>query len=223
MNRMEKWELAKARMYKRPALASFGYDAIYDDLQQITEESDDVSWLDDNELEDLIGDEELVYEFKMGFLDLHEKAENLQRELGRLEFDDLEQGYNDCTVALLGNRYQVLGFDSCEEDYYSLTRYEEGLAQEEAGKRLMRLTKAKMLSTIGQCMGILLAYYDLQSRYDDLHGVLEVIKGNQRQLMEEIKTIEATYERAAAAGFYGKEADVFDRLLRGMPERMWIE
>lgn len=122
MNRMEKWELAKARMYKRPALASFGYDAIYDGLQQITEESDDVSWLDDNELEDLIGDEELVYEFKMGFLDLHEKAENLQREL-----------------------------------------------------------------------------------------------------MEEIKTIEATYERAAAAGFYGKEADVFDRLLRGMPERMWIE
>lgn len=65
---------------------------------------------------------------------------------------------DDCTVALIGNRYNTLGYDSEEEDYFSLTGYEQELAQTEAGKRLMRMTKAEMISTIGQCFGITLAF-----------------------------------------------------------------
>lgn len=217
------WQLARARMYKKPALALFGWSEISYSLDQIIEDSEDVRWMDEDELEELIGDGELANEFKMAFFDLSDKAEALQEQLRNLDFEDHEQGYNDCTVALLGNRYQAVGYDGYEENYCGLTRYEEGLAQTEAGKRLMRMTKAEMLSTIGQCMGILLAYYDIQSRYDDLSGVLEVIKGSQRQLMAEIKAIEAAYERAEAVGFYGKDADAFDKLLWGLPERMWIE
>lgn len=224
MNKQETaWKLAKARMYKKPALAAYSWSEIRYSLDQIIEDSEAVRWMDEDELEELIGDGELASEFKMAFFDLSDKASGLQEQLYGLDFEDKDQGYNDCTVALLGNRFTVVGWDSYEEDYCGLTRFEEGVARTEAGKRMIRLTKAEMLSTIGQCMGILLAYYDIQSSYDDLHGVLEVIKGSQRQLMAEIKAIEAAYERAEATGFRGKDADAFDRLLWGLSERMWIE
>lgn len=221
---MEKWELAKARLYKRPALATLGWQEVYDGLTVISNDCEESRWLDEDELGELLGDEELAFEFKIAVGDLGAKADELQQALGELEYDDdLEQAYNDCTVALLGSRYSLVGYDSYEEDYFALTGYNANLAQTEAGKRLMRKTKAEMLSSIGQCMGILLAYYDLRNSYDNLTGVFEVIKGSQRQLLQQIKEIEAAYEQAAETGFLGPEAESFDRLLFGLPERMWVE
>jgi len=96
----------------------------------------------------------------MAFAHLEARAYELFEtiyELCRYE-DDFGQVYDDCTVALIGNRYQTIGYDSFEEDYYALTGYEQGLAQTESGKRLMRRTKAEIISIIGQCFGILIAF-----------------------------------------------------------------
>ena len=51
-----------------------------------------------------------------------------------------------------------------EEDYFSLTSYESGLAASEAGKRIMRMAKAEMITTIGQCMGVVISFLNVQQK-----------------------------------------------------------
>ncbi len=139
--------------YKKPALASMGFEELSIELEEIREACVDIHYFIDQEddetlLNALDGNEEEEYEFKMAFADLEAKA----YELDRIMYDyygwdstDFNKMYNDCTVALIGNRYRTLGYDFEEEDYFSLTSYEQKLAQTEAGKRLMRLTKAEMI------------------------------------------------------------------------------
>ena len=164
--------------YKRPALASLGYHAIRLELWDIREACADIHWFTDQDNDTLLnaldGNEDEVWEFKMAFADLEAKADSLEEVIGELYgWDgDMERTFNDCTVALIGNRYRTIGFDSEEEDYFALTAYEEGVAQTEAGKRLMRRTKADMIATIGQCLGILLAFFDLRQQYDYLRACL---------------------------------------------------
>ena len=67
----------------------------------------------------------------MAFSDLEAKADRLFEtiyDLARYE-ENVGQTFDDCTVALIGNRYQVIGLDTYEEDYFGLTNYESGLAQ----------------------------------------------------------------------------------------------
>lgn len=106
----------------------------------------------------------------MAFADLSAKADQLQEALWDQSFEDFYREFDDATVALIGNRYRLVGYDTDEEDYSSLTGYEQKLAQTEAGKRLCRLTKAEMLSRIGWAMGITLAFFDL--RHEIVHAFL---------------------------------------------------
>ena len=74
-----------------------------------------------------------------------------------------------------------------EEDYYSLTAYDAQLAQTEAGKRLMRKTKADMLSTIGQCVGTLIAFLDLRQSYDYLKATVDILRDENTSLLKQIR------------------------------------
>ena len=132
--------------------------------------------------------------------------------------------YNDCTVALIGNRYQLIGYDFEEEDYFALMSYDQNLAQTEAGKRLMRETKAEMISTIGQCFGVLLAFLDLRQQYDYLKAVFDILRDENTSLLKQIKEIEAAYKVADTVGWYCwyPEVERFDRLLDCLPERFWV-
>lgn len=110
--------------YKRPALASLGYDAILTELWDIREACNDIHWFieqgDETLLNALDGNEEDEYEFRMAFSDLEAKVDALDEVLDnwrRWEEDGGERTYNDCTVALIGNRYRTIGYDAYEEDY----------------------------------------------------------------------------------------------------------
>lgn len=217
---------AKAMMYKRPALASMGYDAMISELCEIQEACEDVKWYmeqgDDTLLNALGDDEEAEWEFRMAFTDLDGKAYQL---IERLQEDLIREDYDDCTVALIGNRYQSVGYDSYEEDYFHLTSYEAELAQTEAGKRLMRHTKAEMISTFGQCLGTLIAFLDLRQQYDYLKAAMDVLRDENTSLLKLIKEIDAAYDAAEEVGFnsWYAEARRFDQLVRELPERMWLE
>lgn len=224
-------ERTRNMRYKRPALASMGDVYLMQELEAIQEACADVHWFidqdDDTLLNALDGDEEDAFEFRIAFADLEAKAEHLGRlfyELGEFG-DDIWELYNDCTVALIGNRYRVVGFDMDEEDYFSLTSYEQGLACTEAGKRLMRLTKAKMLSAIGQCMGILISFLDLRQSYNYLKASFDILRDVNTSLLDTIKEIEEAYKAADACQFYPwyEETKHFDRLLECLPQRAWIE
>lgn len=229
--RLSMAERTRNMRYKRPALASMGDAYMIQELEEIQAACSDIHWFtdqdDDTLLNALDGDEEDAYEFRMAFADLEAKADYLGRlfyELG--EFGDgVWQTYNDCTVALIGNRYRVVGFDMDEEDYSSLTAYEQDLACTEAGKRLMRMTKANMLSAIGQSMGILISFLDLRQSYDYLKATFDILRDTNTSLLDTIKEISAAYEAAEACNFCCRyeETKHFDRLLNCLPQRTWVE
>ena len=147
---MTKGERARALRYKRPALASMGWDMLWSELDNISEACDEIRWFMDGDdgfdslVNALDGEEDEAFEFKMAFSDLSGRCELLGNAL-REAYIDSEQ-YDDCTVALVGNRYDIVGYDSEEEDYFSLCRYDADAATTESGKRLMRLTKADSAS-----------------------------------------------------------------------------
>ena len=218
--------------YKRPALASMGYDALRAELWNIRDACTDIHWFtdqdDDTLLNALDGDEDDAWEFRMAFSDLEAKADRLETIIGDYygwDGSSFERVYNDCTVALVGNRCRIVGYDSVEEDYFALTSYDERLAQTEAGKRLMRRTKAEMLSTIGQCMGILLAFLDLRQQYDYLKATFDILRDENTSLLQTVKEIDAAYNAAAVEWWNRSDEAVrrFDALLENLPDRAWIE
>lgn len=225
-NHVSKEERSRNLRYKRPALASMGYDSMISELYDISEACSDVHWFVDNAEETILnaldGDEEAEWEFKTAFADLEWKAEELMNAVREW---DIREEYDTCTVALIGNRYRTLGYDGLEEDYFALTGYQEELAYTEAGKKLMRRTKAEMLSIIGQSLGILVAFLDLRQQYDYLKATMDILRDENTSLLQTIKEINAAYEAADADGFYGwyESCKKFDRLLNSLPARAWLE
>ena len=218
--------------YKRPALASMGFEVLQNELWEIGEACNDVRWFleqnDETLLNALDGDNEAEWEFRIAFSDLEAKAEELERIINdcfRWDNEGFARTYNDCTVALVGDRYRLVGYEFMEEDYCALTAFEDGLEQTEAGKRLMRMTKAEMLSTIGQCFGLLLAFLDLRQQYDYLKAAFDILRDENTSLLRQIREIDTAYEAADKAEWYGWLAQVkrFDQLLDCLPDRAWIE
>lgn len=228
---VDKEQRTRALRYKRPALASMGYEYIQKELEDIVEACDDVAWFagDIDTLTDALdGSDEEAHEFMLACSDLSSKAgllSNQLYEVGEWDSDGIARRYDDCTVALIGNRYDVVGFDTLQEDYFHLTNYDTELATSEAGKRLMRHTKEEMLSIIGQSVGILVAFLDVRQRYDYLQATLDVLRDENCSVLQVLRDINAAYERAETVRFndYYKEAQEFERLLWAVPERMWVE
>lgn len=214
---------AKALRHKRGALASMGYESMMCELEQILEECEEVSWYSDD-MDSLVaafdGDDEEAYEFRFAFSDLSAKAESLYSRVGELED---AQDYDDCTVGIIGRRYELIGYDAIEEDYCSLTNYEADLAVTECGKRLMRHTKAEMLSMIGQSVGILLAFLDLRQQYDYLKAAIDVLTDDNRSILKQVREIEQLYEKVAVQYPEQQDIELFDKILERLPERMWVE
>jgi len=221
----------RALRYKRPALASMGAQEIMLELESIVEACDGIRYYieqadsDETLLNALDGDEDEAWEFRMVFAGLSAQADQLQTMLYNQCFEDFYRDFDDATVALIGNRYNLVGYDSEEEDYFSLTSYEENLAQTEAGKRLCRLTKAEMLSRIGWAFGVMLAFFDLRQKYDYLKATFDILRDENTSLLGIIKNIEIAYDEMDADDFreWADSTKHFDRLLAALPDRAWLE
>lgn len=221
----------RALRYKRPALASMGAEAITLELDDIVENCNSVRYYieqadnDETLLNALQGDEDAEFEFRMAFADLSAKADQLQETLWSQGFEDFYRDFDDATVALIGNRYRLVGYDSDEEDYVALTGFEQELAETEAGKRLCRLTKAEMLSRIGWAMGITLAFFDLRQSYDYLKATFDILRDENTSLLDTIKEIERLYDEMDSGDYTGRRIaeKKFDRLLEALPDRAWLE
>jgi len=222
-----KAEKARALAYKRPALASMGFRSMMEELETIQEACDEVQyWIDTEDgtlLDAFDGDTEQEWEFKIAFSDLSSNCYSLLDVLW--DWGDADD-YDDCTVALIGNRYDLVGYDSVQEDYWSLAGYEAGLAETEAGKRLMRLTKAEMIAHIGQALGTLLAYYDLRHQYDYLKAAMDILRDENHSIIQRMKDIDAAYQKAADCEWQYEARplwDAFEKLTKDLPERIWVE
>ncbi len=165
----------------------------------------------------LDGNEEDFWEFKAMFSDVSANAYNLLYQLR--DMYGIDEYFDDCTVALIGNRYDIVGYDDYEENYFSLSSYEESLAETEAGKRLMRMTKKEIIATVGQCMGITMAFMDLRQQYDYLKTTMDILRDENTSILQIIRNIETAYEKAVTGDWNDEKS--FDRLLNALPDVVW--
>lgn len=119
-------EKARNLRYKRAALSELNIYDIENELYNISAECDEVRYYiesgDTTLLNALIANEsdEEEYEFRIMFSDLSAECEKLQEIL----FDNYTtEHFDDFFVGIMcGNRspYELIGYDSFEEDYYRL-------------------------------------------------------------------------------------------------------
>jgi hypothetical protein len=220
-----KAQRARNLRYKKAALSTLSYDSMADELYDISSACADIQYFmsdDESLVAALDGDDDDAFEFRMMFCDLSAKCE----QLGEAVRDsDVRDYFDDFMVGLLGNKYNTIGFDSYEEDYFDLTRFEGELAQTESGKRIMNLTKQNILSVAGQCLGTALAFLDVRYAYDYLKATFDILKDQNIAFLQIIKDIETAYSEAESENFspYAKKTRVLERLLSALPDQTWLE
>ena len=230
MKSISKAERCRNLRYKKPALMELGYFAIREKLEEIQEVCSEIHWAFDDD-ETLInafdGNEDEAYEFRMAFTDIESEAYQLSESLTEIFCwsDDVERDFNDCSVALIGNRYNAVGFDDYEEDYYALSSFETGLACTEAGKRLMRKTKAEMLTIIGQVLGTILAFQNIVLKYEYLKATIDIFRDENISVLQVIKSIEESYSAMFCDNYSAsrKAENEFTRLVQELPDKYWVE
>jgi hypothetical protein len=222
---MELSRADKARnfRYRRAALAIMQRDTINDDLYDIASECSELEWTveDDETLLDVFdGDTDEIHDFRMMFADLSNKCESLQ---SALQEEYVTDHFDDFFVGSLGKAYRMVGYDSMEEDYFSLTRFEAGLAQGVSGKRLMGLTKEKLIAVGGQCIGIMMCFLDIRHSYACLKATFDVLRDDRTELLKGVKMIEDAYQKAQDDPYGGKARREYESLLYRLPDRVWVE
>ena len=211
---------AHALRYKRAALSTMGYDTIIAELEEISETCDDLRWAEDNCTEPVLdGDEDEGCGYRMDFSELSADCERLLEQLC-----DNSEMFDDCTVALIGNRFRLVGYDGYEMDYFALCSWESEHAQTESAKRLLRMTKQEMLSTIGRSVGIMMAFYDLRQRYDYLRAALNVVLDHNLDTLHTVRGIEDAYSAWCDDGCraWGDTYRALDRACTVLDDIYWI-
>lgn len=219
-----KAERARNLRYKKAALATLSYYSMADELYNIGSECADIQYFmsdDETLLDALDGDEDDAYEFKMMFCDLSAKCDQLS---SAIQDSYVREHFDDFMVGILGNKYNAVGYDSYEEDYFHLTSFEGECAQTESGKRIMALTKKDILSVAGQCFGTALAFLDVRYTYDYLKATFDILKDENTSILQIVKGIETAYTEAEKEKFYeySPKTREFEQLVSQLPERIWL-
>lgn len=232
LKRAAKARQAKELRYKKPRLDELGFDNISAKLDDICEVCEELRWVEDEDLNELTealdGDEEEAYEFRMAFADLSGEAYQLNQYFYENCYDLLDKDYSktdffdDVGVLLLGQIYEMVGYDDFQEDYYRLTSYEEDLAESEAAKRIMRLTKKQMITEIGRVWRIIVSYLNVDFKYQYLKATLDILKGENHAFLETIKSIEKAYNELQD-DWDGTKEKAFDRLVSQLPDSVWFD
>lgn len=126
-------------------------------------------------------------EYKEQFDELAFGASEL---LDALYEHDLQEHWDDMTVALLGNTHTVLGFDTVEADYFHMVDpFCEDLAVQQAQKRLERLTKAELIRIFRSVLGVLVSFFDLKAAHDCLTSIVQELDEKSIIMERQVKQI----------------------------------
>ena len=200
---------SKTPMWKKSMLEKLNLYDIRDQLQEICENGDMYGYD--------YGDIEGYYnEYKEQFDDLAALAYNLDEAMTEY---DVEEHWDDMTVALMGQIYNVLGYDYQELDYFHLMNtFEEDLAQGEAVKRILQMTKKDMLMLFRKVMCTVVLFYDIKAAHDCLTSIVEELDERAAIMKRKDDMVNQLYEDLT-----GKNAEQFDEIAKNMPQRMWVE
>ncbi|MCL2358105.1 MAG: hypothetical protein FWC70_13295 [Defluviitaleaceae bacterium] len=225
MRKLSPEENAKRLRYKRAALRLIQRESIYDELDDIAEKCSTMYWLiegdEDEELTNALdGDTDDLHEFRFSFSDLEAKCYQLSEALRDTH---ITEHFDDFLVSALGKNYEMVGYDSFQEDYYRLTEYEPEFAEKESSKRLMRLTKSEVLAVAGQCIGIFWAFLDIRHSFDCLKSAFDTLKEDREELMSIAKSVEDRYEQLQGNLHDYELRHKFDSALSLLPDWIWVQ
>lgn len=200
---------SKNPLWKKSMLQKLSLYEIRDMLDEIGENGDMYGY----DYGDITG---YYAEYKDQFDDLAGLAYNLMEAMDEY---DVSEHWDDMTVALLGEMYTVLGFDTAELDYYGLyNRFEEDLAQDEAVKRILRLNKMDMLMLFRKVLCTIVLFYDIKAAHDCLTSIVEELDDRAVVMKRKDDVINSLYKDLT-----GKNSEQFDELVKNLPQRMWVE
>lgn len=155
-------------MWKKTILERLSLDDIRQSLEEISESGDYFGYEGDSMGAYYDEYKDLFNELSMGAGDLLDAIDRIEEYDGKAWV-----GWDDLTVALLGDVKTVLGYDTNTMDYFDLlTPWEEKAGVQEAEKRLMRLTKQQMVHLFRQVLVALASYMDIKGSYDTLNTVV---------------------------------------------------
>lgn len=204
---------SKTPLWKKSCLCgSLGWEDITEWLEEISENGDMYGY-EDTSTEGYYND------YKDEFDELSAGAWALYEQLMSDEVGGLRDVWNDMTVGLLGDLYTVWGYDSAELDYFKLgDGYEEELAQNEAVKRLERMTKAELIKSFRKVLMLIVMFFDIKAAHDCLTSIVEELDEKGALLERKNEHINALYKDLT-----GKNAERFDEEIKNLPQRMWVE
>lgn len=194
-------------LWKKSVLQSLSLSDIHTWLYEMGENGDPYGYAS--------SEEGYYQEYKEHFDELSAGAYSMLEALGDY---DLRQNWDDMTVALLGETHKVLGYDVMETDYFHMLAFEEDWAQEEAIKRIKRLSKYDMIQCFRKVMTTLVLFFDLKAAHDCLTSIVEELDERNAIFEQKSLEIDRLYRDLTPKG----EAE-FETALSSLPQRMWVE
>lgn len=232
---MESKEMKKGKArnlrFKKPIVKDLNLDKITEGLWEIQGVCEEIRWYTDSDdgedslINALDGEEDEAYEFKMAFADLCAECERMQ---GDLQEEWVPECFDIFFVASgAGESFGgMLGWDSYEGDYFGIDGM-DAFAEDEARKKLKRLSKDDLITAARQCFKVYQAYIGLRNRYDSLKAAIDILRDQNTGFLQIIKEIEKLYEQAAEhQGLYteySKEWKEFERYTDALPPETWIQ
>ena len=212
-------EKARGLRYKRPIATDMNLFTIRDELDEMREACDEIKWFESD------GDEDEAYEFRMAFADLCAELEQFYADLNGAEPEYFDELFPAVKARGFGG---YLGFDQYEGDYFGIEPYSYAWAEDEAQKRLMRLSKKDLLYTVGASLKICVSYLGIRYRYDCLKSAIDILRGENMERLKLCAGINQQYEAANASshGFkfqFCDEVYRYDQLLEEVPQEYWIQ
>lgn len=225
-----KRQKAKYLRYKKPIVRDLNLDKIKEDLWDIQEECGGVRWYIDSDdgtdslINSLAGDEDEAYEFRMAFGDLCAECDRMEEDIKEEWIPD----YFDLFFVAIGSGDShggLFGYDSYEQDYFGLA-CSDRYAEDEAKKKLKKLTKDELIVGVRQCLKVYQAYLGLRTRYDSLKAAIDILRDQNTGILQAVKEIEKLYEAASKEqGIYAhwsKEWREFEQYTDTLPQEAWI-
>ncbi len=228
MTNAERAKKARELRYKKSIAEGFNIEDIRQELFELQSEMDNVRYYADGDIDELTealdGDEEEAYEFRMMFSELSAEAAELNDLLYDYH-DDYSELFDTFFAAVARGAVELVGYDSFEENYFSMTRYEQELGEGEAEKRLLEMTKKDIIKAARHCFGVACAFLNVRYKAEYLRAAMDILKGENHAFLETIKGIEKLYEDADKDGWYpfGDSVRALNKALSELPDRVWIE
>lgn len=215
---------ARELRFKKPLVKELNLEEMRMSLGEMYESCSNVRWYlgkEVDELDDLLGEDD-AFEFQGSFQALSVDIERIQEE-----FDEIwvPEYFDDFMAAVHPEGTELYGYDSFEEDYFRLGTYESESACRVAKDRIIRKTKDEIIDAAHVVIGIICQYMSVKYRFDSLSAVFDVLMERSESQLRAVKNLEEAYLEAERDGFdtWHESARKFDKLLRDLPDRYWVE